>query len=463
MLFSSIRIRSLVLWAILAGIILAPQATALAEKAPTPIEAAAETRVQVNVRDAAGAPLEGARISIAGLGLAGVTDGRGQWSSAALPVSAASTTIEVAVTARGQRPWTIRGATVYSGTTLSIEAALAPAGGNSAPEVVDVAPAPAQGPVASPVDAAPAPAATALTIPTSIRVYRVQLGRVDTVDFKYYVKHVLPSEWLPSWNTNSLRAGAVAAKTFAWYQLLNPKYPGKGYDVRDDTSDQVYNPSISYTSTNDAVDFTWTTTLTRNGAIFESQFCAGASNASKTAGQCNELYGSNFPLGNYMSQYGSQYMASNLGYVWQQILTFYYDNVVVGNASGWPVLREGDWNKRVAAAEYLLRQRGYTVVADGQFDSQTTSAAKSFQAAVGLAADGVIGEATFTRLVVTARLNDNNNAVRAIQVLLDIQNTGLFGSTTDSVVRQFQQAQGLTVDGIVGAQTWRAAFSKPLN
>lgn len=50
--------------------------------------------------------------------------------------------------------------------------------------------------------------------------------------------------------------------------------------------------------------------------------------------------------------------------------------------------------------------------------------------------------------------------VKTLQHLLkvyggyDIGADGVFGSYTDSVVRKYQQARKLTVDGIVGAQTW---------
>ena len=62
------------------------------------------------------------------------------------------------------------------------------------------------------------------------------------------------------------------------------------------------------------------------------------------------------------------------------------------------------------------------------------------------------------------RKGSKGNAVRALQLLL-IGNSiscgsygadGDFGSATDRAVRQFQTANGLTVDGIVGAKTWSA-------
>ncbi len=43
-------------------------------------------------------------------------------------------------------------------------------------------------------------------------------GKVVSVDFKQYVKHVLPNEWFASWPQESLRAGAMAAKGYGWHQ-----------------------------------------------------------------------------------------------------------------------------------------------------------------------------------------------------------------------------------------------------
>jgi peptidoglycan hydrolase-like protein with peptidoglycan-binding domain len=56
----------------------------------------------------------------------------------------------------------------------------------------------------------------------------------------------------------------------------------------------------------------------------------------------------------------------------------------------------------------------------------------------------------------TQRRGNRGVDVRAIQLLLNITADGSFGPITDNAVRRFQAARGLTVDGIVGPQTWGA-------
>ena len=68
------------------------------------------------------------------------------------------------------------------------------------------------------------------------------------IDFKEYVKGVLPNEWGMTWNEESLKAGAVAVKMYAWTM-----YWGRGY-VWDCTWSQVYDPEIKYKRTDKAVD-----------------------------------------------------------------------------------------------------------------------------------------------------------------------------------------------------------------
>ncbi|MHB0976650.1 MAG: SpoIID/LytB domain-containing protein [Candidatus Aquicultorales bacterium] len=149
-------------------------------------------------------------------------------------------------------------------------------------------------------------------IPQTVKVWRVSLNRVDVVPFEFYVKHVVPSEWIPSWGAESLKAGAMAAKTYAWYWVISSEKYANGADVRDDTYDQVYDPNYSHASTDAAVDATWNYKMTRSGSIFMSQYVAGSYGPG---------YDANYP--GRLSQWGSAYWADQ-GKDWRWILRYYY-------------------------------------------------------------------------------------------------------------------------------------------
>lgn len=54
----------------------------------------------------------------------------------------------------------------------------------------------------------------------------------------------------------------------------------------------------------------------------------------------------------------------------------------------------------------------------------------------------------------TIKLGSRGNDVITLQKKLNLQADGIFGPLTDEAVREFQSANGLTVDGIVGTKTW---------
>lgn len=154
-------------------------------------------------------------------------------------------------------------------------------------------------------------------LPSTILVYRVDLGRVDRVNFKSYVKNVLPNEWVSSWPQASLDAGAMATKNFGWYWALKSQRDtpwGECYDVRDNTDSQVYRPGSAKSSTNAAVNRTWDKRMVRNGSIFQSHYCSR-----------RDVCGA-WVEGDWMSQYGSRDMANN-GKGYRQILNRYYDDI----------------------------------------------------------------------------------------------------------------------------------------
>lgn len=126
----------------------------------------------------------------------------------------------------------------------------------------------------------------------------------------------------------------------------------------------------------------------------------------------------------------------------------------------WPVLQSGSKGADVRSAQQLLTARGYTVDADGIFGAKTRSAVIRFQKSRSLAADGVIGPNTWSKLVTTVKSGSSGQAVKAAQTQLKVYGYGLtvdgrFGSKTKSATVAFQKNHRLQVDGIIGPNTWR--------
>ncbi|MBY8880316.1 C40 family peptidase [Actinacidiphila acidipaludis] len=139
-----------------------------------------------------------------------------------------------------------------------------------------------------------------------------------------------------------------------------------------------------------------------------------------------------------------------------------YDNESGSGGGGvppWPNVVEGDTGTNVEAAQYLLDDHGASIATDGQFGANTVAAAKAYQSAHGLSADGQIGPQTWSSLVVQIQQGSTGDAVKAAQLELNKYGYGLgvdgqFGPGTDSATRAFQSAHGLQVDGQIGPQTW---------
>ncbi|MBT2207771.1 MULTISPECIES: SpoIID/LytB domain-containing protein [Actinomadura] len=156
-------------------------------------------------------------------------------------------------------------------------------------------------------------------LPSTILVYRVSLNRVERVAFKTYVQNVLPNEWVTSWPAESLKAGAMAVKSYGWYWALHSTRKTSGgqcFDVYDTTSSQVYKPGSAKASTNAAVDATWGTRMTRDGKILQAHYCS-------TTTACG-----GWVTGDWMSQYGSRDKA-NAGSSYSSILKAYYSRIAL--------------------------------------------------------------------------------------------------------------------------------------
>lgn len=154
--------------------------------------------------------------------------------------------------------------------------------------------------------------------PTTIRVHRAATGAVDIVDFRAYVKNVLSREWISSWSTESIRAGALAVKSYAWYHVVHWRgymnAAGACFDVFDSTRDQVYDPARPvHAPMASAVDATWGTLALKGGRLFPTYYNAGG---------VNEPCGANVN-GWQMFQWGSQ-ACGLAGRSAAQIISLYY-------------------------------------------------------------------------------------------------------------------------------------------
>lgn len=140
----------------------------------------------------------------------------------------------------------------------------------------------------------------------------------------------------------------------------------------------------------------------------------------------------------------------------------------------WPVLRRGGQGHPVPALQYLLRDRGHHVTVDGIFGPKTEAAVEGFQSADQIRVDGIVGPQTWGALIIVVATGSTGDAVRGVQEEFQFRNLsgdpgrglavdGVFGAKTAAAVRGFQQALGITADGIVGPLTWRALVSGMLS
>jgi peptidoglycan hydrolase-like protein with peptidoglycan-binding domain len=123
---------------------------------------------------------------------------------------------------------------------------------------------------------------------------------------------------------------------------------------------------------------------------------------------------------------------------------------------GWPVLSEGSntaWSPAtVRSLQYLLDAHGARLTVDGAFGPRTRAAVLAFQRRHAISTSDVVRAGTWKALI--GHLEDG----RPLAV------DGLLGPKTLAWVLSFQQAvrtlvPGVTVDGVVGQQTWAALVS----
>ena len=177
--------------------------------------------------------------------------------------------------------------------------------------------------------------------PATIRVWRRGLdgstascsGRVDVLPLEKYVKGVLPHEWIRSWHTESLRAGAIAIRTYAANWVTNGgKYACA--DLDDTTASQVYKDDF-YAVTNAAVDATANRFVMRNGKPVFAEYSAENGHPTATGVSDTLCAGrTRFGHGRGTCQWGSQRWASQAGRSHTWILQHYYPGASVVHVGG---------------------------------------------------------------------------------------------------------------------------------
>lgn len=110
-----------------------------------------------------------------------------------------------------------------------------------------------------------------------------RLRVLNLVPIELYLRSVVPAESYASWPIETLKAQAIAARTYAYYQKLHRT--SRAYDVRADTYDQMYGGvDREQKSTNRAVAETAGRILTYKGKAILSQYTANSGGYTADAG-----------------------------------------------------------------------------------------------------------------------------------------------------------------------------------
>ncbi|MBC8171899.1 MAG: hypothetical protein H7X77_09505 [Anaerolineae bacterium] len=295
-------------------------------------------RISGSVTDAqTGQPLSGATIKVNGE-VVGQTDSAGQFV-VSVPVSGEYLVADVSISAPNRGVWTMEATALQPGITRLLNpVALSSTAVTERDGVIPggVRRTPADYAAIARLDEALkqrpyAPLGREVTshieIPLTIKVgltdyihcsdwvaAGMPVEEVLTLDFKDYIKNVLPNEWSSIWLPQSLQTGAVAAKAFAWWRITLDEPRPEGADVVDNTCDQYFVQNSRRDSTDAAIDATWHYRMSRENHIIEIHYLA-------FDWQC-ESAGWTMCMGQTETQEKAQQ-----GWQWADILHFYYDPI----------------------------------------------------------------------------------------------------------------------------------------
>lgn len=330
-------------------------------------------------------------------------------------------------------------------------------------------------------------------------------ARNVTVSFRSYIANVASSEVYPTWPESALRANIHCQISLALNRIYTEWYPSRGYsfNITNSTSyDQYYvHGRTVFDVMVRLTDDIFNTYLRKTGTVnpYYSEYCDGKSVT------CPGL-----------KQWGTVTLAKQ-GKTPLQILKYYYGNdieiVRTNNIQAIPQsypgspLRQGDSGTAVFTLQRQLNRiaKDYPffgkLTVDGVFGPRMVSTVKTFQRQFNLTADGVVGRQTWYKISyiyvsvkdlaeltsegetssgtlsdgswggTALRTGSTGSAVEQVQFWLNtlaqyesaipsLAVDGRYGASTAIAVRAFQRRYGLTVDGVVGRETWNAIYNE---
>jgi N-acetylmuramoyl-L-alanine amidase len=101
------------------------------------------------------------------------------------------------------------------------------------------------------------------------------------------------------------------------------------------------------------------------------------------------------------------------------------------------------------------------LVEDNGMGQATSSATEKFQRIVGVLPTGIAGNTTWDAInqILAKRVVQGTHTsgviIRYLQYRVGADTDGIYGPQTEAAIKKFQQQNGLTADGIIGAITWQ--------
>lgn len=134
---------------------------------------------------------------------------------------------------------------------------------------------------------------------------------VQELPLEEYVRGVVPHEWFPSWHPEALRAGAIAARTYAVsWSLRGGRW--ECADVDDGTVTQVYRDDRAATA-DEAIDATASVVVMRGESVISTEYSAENSDPTEHGVAEPTCTGTaRFGHGRGMCQWGTHRWASGI-------------------------------------------------------------------------------------------------------------------------------------------------------